>query len=485
MSLRVKFLLVLFLFTVAVGVNFSAALMINKLLMEQAIDSFRLNYNIANILDLLINHLDDQIAELPRYPGHRPESEWQQRWSELSAAIRVEIVEVNNLLKGKETEIPNLSKIVTHIKEEQLTLLNILASGTLMPAEVQPWLNQLQQQRQELLNREQTLSSNSLQINTPDMLNMYDTATLYLVGMAIVELIVLTGVLTLFRKWMVQPIEEIRTATQQIALGNLDYRLTLPRQDELGDLGVQVNRMAESLQRAQDELTRHERMAAVGEMASVVAHNIRNPLAGIRATAQTTQQLFTADSEQHEQQQRIISTVDSLEHWLRELLHLNRPITLRREAVALDLLVRDLEQVFQPSLRRKNIRLVYQPDQAGRMLEVDRQHFTQAIVSLVDNAIEATPAGTQVTMTGRPSASTEGGYLLTIRDEGPGVPPALADQIFQNYFSTKPGGTGIGLSMARKIIEAHNGHLRLVQPTADGSARGACFEVELPALPKK
>lgn len=310
-----------------------------------------------------------------------------------------------------------------------------------------------------------------------------NSMVMYFVLLAVVlaEMAVLMITFSFFRKWMLRPIEAIRGATEQIAAGNLDFRLEETSSDELGSLTREVNHMAGALSIAQKQLQHKERMAAMGEMVSVVAHNIRNPVAGIRATAQTCLHDFDPDSEAYRQQQRIIQAVDSLEQWLKELVHLNRPIELQLELTNVDELVGDLEHIFQPMGQRKNVAIRYTPDRPRQTIAIDRQHFIQALASILDNAIESAPAGSSVDILAGPCTHDNQGFFIEIADQGQGVPEALRSRIFEPYFSTKLGGTGIGLSMALKIVEAHSGRLTIGRTNGTAGGGGATFRIEIPA----
>lgn len=305
-----------------------------------------------------------------------------------------------------------------------------------------------------------------------------------LLAVVLLEMLVLMITFSFFRKWMLRPIHAIRGATEQIAAGNLDFRLEETGTDELGILIREVNHMAGALSVAQKQLKQKERMAAMGEMVSVVAHNIRNPVAGIRATAQTCLHDFDPSSEAYRQQKRIIQAVDSLEQWLKELVHLNRPIKLQLELTSLDQLVGELEHIFQPLGRRKNVDIRYAPEQPKQTIAIDRQHFIQAMASILDNAIESAPAGSCVDIHAGPCAENRASFFIEIADHGQGVPEKLRSRIFEPYFSTKLGGTGIGLSMARKIVEAHSGQLTVQDTNGSEGLGGATFRIEIPHTDK-
>lgn len=223
-------------------------------------------------------------------------------------------------------------------------------------------------------------------------------------------------------------------------------------------------------------------MAAVGEMVSVVAHNIRNPLAGIRATAQASRNEPHGAKQFRQQQDRIIKTVDSLEQWLKELLHLNRPLELKLEPTDVDQLISDLESIFLPTVQRKQVSIQYAPSSVDQRISIDRQHFVQAVSSILDNAIEAAPPGSTVRISTGIASNAEDYFYIDISDTGSGVPETLKRQVFEPYFSTKPGGTGIGLSMAKKIVEAHSGKITLVDCANGDGRHETTFRISIPNL---
>ena len=310
-----------------------------------------------------------------------------------------------------------------------------------------------------------------------------DATKMYFVlfGVVLAEIAALMVTFWFFMKWMLRPIQAIQGAAEQIATGNLAYRLDESENDELGALAREVNHMAASLAAAQKQLKQKERAAAMGEMVSVVAHNIRNPVAGIRATAQTCLRDFEPGSATYRQQERIIKAVDSLEQWLKELVHVNLPIELTLEEAGIDELIGDLQQVFLPASQRKNVSIDYAPSRSHLQVPVDHRHFVQAIASILDNAIQAAPTGSTVNIRTGPAGDRDDRFFIEISDSGPGVAENLGKKIFEPHFSTKAGGTGIGLSMAKKIIEAHSGRLSLVACNGQTSAAvGATFRIEIP-----
>jgi signal transduction histidine kinase len=215
-------------------------------------------------------------------------------------------------------------------------------------------------------------------------------------------------------------------------------------------------------------------MAAVGEMASAVAHNIRNPLAGIRATAQSAMRDLPARSPLAQQQHNIVHTIDSFDRWLRDFLRASQPIELNLEPTSVSELIERLVRVFQPSADQKKLRIRCDADQTGPV-NMDSRRVEQALAALLDNAIEVSPPAAEIHITAH--QDQQHNLTMSILDQGPGVPPAYQDRLFAPRFTTKSSGLGMGLFLAKKVIDAHGGTLSLEQ----GEQSGTMARIRLPA----
>jgi len=291
----------------------------------------------------------------------------------------------------------------------------------------------------------------------------------------------LTGFLALIlvRRWVLQPIAKLRRATEEMASGNLDYRLEVRSRDEFGELSSEVNHMAEMVVVAQKRLVERERLAAIGELVRRLAHNLRNPLAGIRSLAEVTSGELDPDSSLRENQDRIVCAVDRFERWLADLLHSTTPMNLKPESIPTEELIRSLEASHVPMARGKHVELRVQAQGLPERLHVDPVQLEHALVALLSNAIEAAPEGGAVwlraslvqDLAGRDEAE------FRVEDSGAGVDPAIAERIFDPHFTTKRHGTGIGLAVAHNVVAAHDGRIRVERSSDLG---GAAFIVTLP-----
>ncbi len=291
----------------------------------------------------------------------------------------------------------------------------------------------------------------------------------------------MTGVLALIlvRRWVLRPIAELRRATEEIAAGNFGYRLAIRSGDEFGQLSGEVNHMAEMVVAAQRRLVERERLAAVGELVRRLAHNLRNPLAGIRSLAEISRGELPADSDLRENQDRIVNAVDRFERWLSDLLHSTSPLSLKRESVRTDELIHSLEASHAPMARGKRIRLEIETDSLPDRLEADPVQMEHALVALLSNAIEAAPEGGVVRFRASRTQARRGEEEIEFRveDSGPGVDPSVLDKVFLPHFTTKRHGTGIGLAVAHNVVAAHGGRIRIERSSDLG---GAAFIVTLP-----
>lgn len=284
----------------------------------------------------------------------------------------------------------------------------------------------------------------------------------------------LGGVLAvlLFNRWVIRSIRELRHATDELAAGNFAYRIPVQGSDELARLSDEVNQMASTIVRIQNQLVERERLAAIGEMMRRVVHNLRNPLAGIRSLAELTHSSLPNDAEEREYQSRILTTVDRFEQWLREVVRSTQHPDISPESQEIAPALARVLEAHEAVASTRRIRLELACD-AGARATFDSVHLGHAVSALVGNSIEATPEGGRVLVSAEAIAGQ--GLRVRVDDSGPGVDPALADRVFVPYFTTKRDGTGIGLAVVRNVAVAHGGSVRL-EPSKLG---GAAFIIEI------
>lgn len=233
-----------------------------------------------------------------------------------------------------------------------------------------------------------------------------------------------------------------------------------------------VLRADRTIEDQQSRLREAEARALIGEMASSVAHNIRNPLASIRSSAELT--VDSSDPLAASSSLNILKDVDRISTRVTELLHMTHEGPGERGKVPLGLVVRSCVAEMQGGFRQRDQSLTMGVDNIETSITWgDPVLLKQALHSILSNASEALPAGGQCEVE---VSERAGHWCVRIRDDGPGITEDLKQQVFRAFFTTKPRGLGIGLPMARRIVEDMGGQLDL-QSTA---GRGTTVELVFP-----
>lgn len=214
--------------------------------------------------------------------------------------------------------------------------------------------------------------------------------------------------------------------------------------------------------RVQEALRRRDRLAAMGELASTVAHEVRNPLNAIGMSVQRLRREFldavpaasTADrAEQRELLEVLASETARIERIVRQFLDYARPPRLVPTVVDVREVLTSAVSAVDAMGAARGVQVGLEGSPDGEAI-VDPDQFRQALDNLLRNAIDASPAGARVVVSGVRDADA---WRITIEDAGPGIPPDLLPRIFDLYFTTKADGTGVGLAVTHQIIDAHGG----------------------------
>jgi len=240
----------------------------------------------------------------------------------------------------------------------------------------------------------------------------------------------------------------------------------------------------EALQKAQAELAHVTRITTLGELAASIAHEVNQPLAAMVADAEASINWLAAAEPNLEQVRDALSTIVNDGHRAGEVIQRIRQLAKKtdpqREAVAINSMIEDMLPLLRPEVRRHDVSLRLDLAPNLRAVPGDRVQLQQVLINLVMNGIEAMASvGDRPPVLVIRSRPHEGDQVLvSVEDAGVGIDPNSVNQLFSPFFTTKPGGMGMGLSISRSVIEGHGGRLW----ATPNPIHGATFHFALPGI---
>lgn len=231
-----------------------------------------------------------------------------------------------------------------------------------------------------------------------------------------------------------------------------------------------------ALERARVAHGRAERLAAVGQMAAMVAHEVRNPLGILRGQVELAHERLPESTPPRERERftEMLAEIERMNRLTEEFLGLARDTPLDNSEVDVQTLITRIAEEVRAAAREQEAQITVVPAPAPITVTADETKLRQAIRNLVLNAVQVSGHAARVTIE---TASEPTRVRITVVDEGPGVPPELAASLFEPFVTARPGGSGLGLAVARRVAERHDGVLVL---ESTPGARGARFSIYLP-----
>ncbi|MFZ0911786.1 MAG: ATP-binding protein [Candidatus Korobacteraceae bacterium] len=282
-----------------------------------------------------------------------------------------------------------------------------------------------------------------------------------------------------------RPMLELQDKIARVRLGDMDVAVSFAsRNDEIGDLGRDFNDMVAQLEASREEIqrlhqtqiSRAEHFATLGELAAGLAHEIRNPLAGIAGVIEIIGRDLPPNSPARSVIKDAKEEAVQINRILTELLEIARPKPPQFRVGDMCSTVEHAVMFARQQAITKHINVELEIKDAIPPAEHDPNQINQVLLNLLLNAIQSMdkPGVIRVSL-----ESDEDDVLITVADEGKGIPPEHLPNIFRPFFTTKGHGTGLGLSLARRMVEAHGGHIDVTSVVGKGTE----FQVRLPIAP--
>jgi len=284
-----------------------------------------------------------------------------------------------------------------------------------------------------------------------------------------------------------RPLAELQEKIARLREGDLNVSASFSsRNDEIGDLGRNFNAMVQQLRETQEEIrrlhqtqmSRAEHLATLGELAAGLAHEIRNPLAGIAGVIEVIGRDLPANSPGAQVWGDVKGEMQRVQKILNELLNYARPKPPHFAASDLCATVEHAVHLAQQHVVSKPITIAFQCGPTLPPVEHDSTQIEQVLVNLLLNAIQAMDGQGRVDVQ---LASTNGAVQVRVRDTGRGIAAEQLPNIFRPFFTTKGQGTGLGLSLAKRIVEAHGGQIEVKSVLKQGTEFSITLPLKSPA----
>jgi two-component system NtrC family sensor kinase len=307
-----------------------------------------------------------------------------------------------------------------------------------------------------------------------------------------------------------EPIQALRNGTEHLTQGNLGYQIDVHSQDEVGDLARSFNGMSlqlraaneeivtwaktledrveektKELKRAHEHVLHVEKMASIGKMAAVVAHEVNNPLSGILTYAKLLQKWVASGRAEHEKREEAMQCLELIAsesrrcgELVKNLLTLSRTAPMNVQPTDLRAVIDRCLLLMRHQLELGGIQLQMNFAQELPRVPCDPAQIEQVFLALIMNAIDAMPKGGNLWIEARLS-NDQSEIKIQVRDDGAGIAPDVLPQIFEPFLTTKESGHGVGLGLAisRGIVERHNGRIEVQSELG----RGTTFTITLPS----
>jgi two-component system NtrC family sensor kinase len=319
-------------------------------------------------------------------------------------------------------------------------------------------------------------------------------------GIAVLCVIILLVILFFITSTIIRPLQNMVFATNKIASGDMNYKVDINFQDEIGQLAQSYNQMTEALKIAnqkliqwgktlekrveertkelqdmQDSMIQSEKMASLGKIAAGVAHEINNPLTSILINTHLMMEKTPEESALQENLNMISEETSRCSDIVKGLLEFARQNPPLKSYVNINGIVKTVIGILEKQVTLKNIQILKKLEEKLPPIEVDASKIKQVFWNLIINAAEAMPEGGMLTICSRLSRSEE--FIeIEFLDTGIGISHEQKKKLFDPFFTTKGGGTGLGLAVSYGIIEQHQGKIEVKSQLSQGSS----FTVSLP-----
>lgn len=278
-----------------------------------------------------------------------------------------------------------------------------------------------------------------------------------------------------------QPINRLAAAARKVASGDLTENMEVRGTDEIGELTLSFNEMVKGLRERkelEERLSRAEHLSRIGQLASGIAHEVRNPLNLINLSIDHLRVKYTPENEKGKEEfvsilSNIKADIHRLNRMISSFLDYGKPLKLTILPASLTETIEEVISLAREKLMEQKIEVHKDFSKDLPVIPMDGQQIKACLLNIVLNALQAMPEGGTIAIK---TSSDDGFASVRISDTGSGIPPERMTQVFEPYFTTKDTGIGLGLPLTKRIIEEHEGRIDISSETG----KGTIVKIELP-----
>jgi signal transduction histidine kinase len=288
--------------------------------------------------------------------------------------------------------------------------------------------------------------------------------------------VLLATVMVLVRRWFLGPVFDVYEAIH-LTVSN-HPRQPLPK-SEMGELLAPMRELMTQIKQLEDRAALAERFATAGEVSARISQNLRNLIHSVRTLATRERNASDVAPSAKAGFDSIIFTTKTMDHWAGSLVNATRPLELRACPQSIEPVIRNAVSLLNPLLAERAIRVEFNPTDSLADVHLDRDLFEQALVAIMQNAIDASPDESRIII--RTANGPNKMVVVTVQDEGEGMSEEVRRRAFDPHFTKRKDGVGLGLTYAQKIVELHGGKIDL----ASQPQKGTRVHIYLPAAPQE
>jgi len=310
----------------------------------------------------------------------------------------------------------------------------------------------------------------------------------FTLSMIFVTVLLSVGVAIILLRFVREPIQVITKRMAKVEAGDLDVRITPKHNDEISDLMNSFNSMVGKLSEAKEEIEQShfrqmeqaDRLASIGEMATGMAHEIKNPLAGISGAVTVLADDFSREDERYQIVQDVLAQIARLNKTATDLLNFGRPGLPHCDYLDINNVVKETLFFVAQHPESKHVQHVTELTRNLPPVWADRKQVQQVLLNVIINALQAMPEGGTLTVQTELNDEHDGRSYVRIQvvDTGTGLPVERLDKIFTPFYTTKNQGTGLGLAICKQLVKQNEGHISVMSSPDEGTS----FAISLPVV---